>query len=223
MDNNDKNSFEFYTYLKKIINEMESEEEYNEIIILKKLLFIILCELSTFFLDNVFLISKLKFENFKDNKSYSNVLGDIIYQIGKNFNTFQLRVIINLYETLSLGGFEKESLIFFIKAVLCFYFTHQKALNKLPDNYSIYQYENTFKVNYFQGFKDMKSLLKVIPMIELSNNSEDDDFLIQIFRINNDDYKNNIMSKSVTCLPPIKHKNYNTTGDNFFQTQVKKV
>ena len=129
MDNNDKNSFDFYTYLKKIINEMESEEEYNEIIILKKLLFIILCELSTFFLDNVFLISKLKFENFKDNKSYSNVLGDIIYQIGKNFNIFQLRVIINLYETLSLGGFEKESLIFFIKAVLCFYFTHQKALN----------------------------------------------------------------------------------------------
>ncbi len=91
MDNNDKNSFEFYNYLKKIINEMESEEEYNEIIILKKLLFIILCELSTFFLDNVFLISKLKFENFKDNKSYSNVLGDIIYQIGKNFNTFQIK------------------------------------------------------------------------------------------------------------------------------------
>ena len=49
MDNNDKNSFEFYTYLKKIIIEMESEEEYNEIIKLKKLLFIILCELSTFF------------------------------------------------------------------------------------------------------------------------------------------------------------------------------
>jgi hypothetical protein len=32
---NEKNSFEFYNYLKKIINEMESEEEYNEIIILK--------------------------------------------------------------------------------------------------------------------------------------------------------------------------------------------
>ena len=184
---NEKNSFEFYNYLKKIINEMESEEEYNEIIILKKLLFTILCELSTFFLDNVFLISKLKFENFEDNKSYSNVLGDIIYQIGKNFNTFQLRVIINLYETLSLGGFEKESLIFFIKSVLYFYFTHQNALNKLSENYTIYQYENAFKGNYFQGFKDMKSLLKVIPMNEL-NNSEDDDFLIQIFRITNDDY-----------------------------------
>ncbi len=61
MDNNDKNSFDFYTYLKKIINEMESEEEYNEIIILKKLLFLILWKLSTFFLDNVFLILKLKF------------------------------------------------------------------------------------------------------------------------------------------------------------------
>ncbi len=135
---------------------------------------------------------------------------------------FKLRVIINLYETLSLGGFEKESLIFFIKAVLCFYFTHQKALNELPDNYSIYQYENIFKSNDFQGFKDMKSLLKVIPMIELSN-SEDDDFLIQIFRINNDDNKNNLMSKSVTSLPPIKQKSYNSTGDNFFQTQIKKV
>ena len=219
---NEKNSFEFYNYLKKIINEMESEEEYNEIIILKKLLFTILCELSTFFLDNVFLISKLKFENFEDNKSYSNVLGDIIYQIGKNFNTFQYRVIINLYETLILGGFEKDSLIFFIKVVLCFYFTHQKALNKLSENYTIYQYENAFKGNYFQGFKDMKSLLKVIPMIELSN-SEDDDFLIQIFRINNDDNKNNLMSKSVTSLPPITQKSYNSTGDNFFQTQIKKV
>ena len=68
----------------------------------------------------------------------------------------------------------------------------------------------------------MKSLLKVIPMIELSN-SEDDDFLIQIFRINNDDNKNNLMSKSVTSLPPIKQKSYNSTGDNFFQTQIKKV
>ena len=219
---NEKNSFEFYNYLKKIINEMESEEEYNEIIILKKLLFTILCELSTFFLDNVFLISKLKFENFDDNKSYSNVLGDIVYQIGKNFNTFQFRAIINLYETLVLGGFEKDSLIFFIKVVLCFYFTHQKTLNKLSENYTIYQYENAFKANYFQGFKDMKSLLNVIPMIELGN-SEDDDYLIQIFRINNGDNKNNPLSKSVTSLPPIKQKGYNNTGDNFFQTQVKKV
>ena len=219
---NEKNSFEFYNYLKKIINEMESEEEYNEIIILKKLLFTILCELSTFFLDNVFLIAKLKFDNFDDNKSYSNVLGDIVYQIGKNFNTFQFRAIINLYETLVLGGFEKDSLIFFIKVVLCFYFTHQKTLNKLSENYTIYQYENAFKANYFQGFKDMKSLLNVIPMVELGN-SEDDDYLIQIFRINNDDNKNNPLSKSVASLPPIKQKGYNTTGDNFFQTQVKKV
>ena len=78
---NEKNTFDFYKSLEKIINEMESEEEYNDIIILKKLLFTILCELSTFFLDNVFLISKLKFENFDDNKSYTNVLGDIVYQI----------------------------------------------------------------------------------------------------------------------------------------------
>ena len=70
---NEKNTFDFYNYLEKIINEMESEEEYNDIIILKKLLFTILCELSTFFLDNVFLIAKLKFDNFGDNKSYSNV------------------------------------------------------------------------------------------------------------------------------------------------------
>jgi len=219
---NEKNTFDFYNCLGKIINEMESEEEYNDIIILKKLLFTTLCELSTFFLDNVFLISKLKFENFDDNKSYSNVLGDIVYQIGKNFNTFQFRAIINLYETLVLGGFEKDSLIFFIKVVLCFYFTHQKTLNKLSENYTIYQYENAFKANYFQGFKDMKSLLNVIPMVELGN-SEDDDYLIQIFRINNDDNKNNPLSKSVTSLPPIKQKGYNNTGDNFFQTQVKKV
>ena len=219
---NEKNTFDFYNYLEKIINEMESEEEYNDIIILKKLLFTILCELSTFFLDNVFLIAKLKFDNFDDNKSYSNVLGDIVYQIGKNFNTFQFRAIINLYETLVLGGFEKDSLIFFIKVVLCFYFTHQKTLNKLSENYTIYQYENAFKANYFQGFKDMKSLLNVIPMVELGN-SEDDDYLIQIFRINNDDNKNNPLSKSVASLPPIKQKGYNTTGDNFFQTQVKKV
>ena len=219
---NEKNTFDFYKSLEKIINEMESEEEYNDIIILKKLLFTILCELSTFFLDNVFLISKLKFENFDDNKSSSNVLGDIVYQIGKNFNTFQYRVIINLYETLILGGFEKDSLIFFIKVVLCFYFTHQKTLNKLSENYTIYQYENAFKANYFQGFKDMKSLLNVIPMVELGN-SEDDDYLIQIFRINNDDNKNNPLIKSVASLPPIKQKGYNTTGDNFFQTQVKKV
>ena len=201
---------------------MESEEEYNDIIILKKLLFTILCELSTFFLDNVFLIAKLKFDNFDDNKSYSNVLGDIVYQIGKNFNTFQFRAIINLYETLVLGGFEKDSLIFFIKVVLCFYFTHQKTLNKLSENYTIYQYENAFKANYFQGFKDMKSLLNVIPMVELGN-SEDDDYLIQIFRINNDDNKNNPLSKSVNSLTHIKQKGYNNTGDNFFQTQVKKV
>ena len=219
---NEKNTFDFYKSLEKIINEMESEEEYNDIIILKKLLFTILCELSTFFLDNVFLISKLKFENFDDNKSYSNVLGDIVYQIGKNFNTFQFRAIINLYETMVLGGFEKDSLIFFIKVVLCFYFTHQKTLNKLSENYTIYQYENAFKANYFQGFKDMKSLLNVIPMVELGN-SEDDDYLIQIFRINNDDNKNNPLSKSVSSLPPIKQKGYNNTGDNFFQTQVKKV
>ncbi len=128
---NEKNTFDFYNYLEKIINEMESEEEYNDIIILKKLLFTILCELSTFFLDNVFLIAKLKFDNFDDNKSYSNVLGDIVYQIGKNFNTFQFRAIINLYETMVLGGFEKDSLIFFIKVVLCFYFTHNKNLTKL--------------------------------------------------------------------------------------------
>ena len=109
---NEKNSFEFYNYLKKIINEMESEEEYNEIIILKKLLFTILCELSTFFLDNVFLISKLKFQNFSDNKSFAKVLEDILYQIAKQMNIFIFRSIINTFETMRLGNFDNNSMIF---------------------------------------------------------------------------------------------------------------
>ena len=42
-------------------------------------------------------------------------------------------------------------------------------------------------------------------MVELEN-SKHDDYLIQIFRINNDDNKNNSLCKSVTSLPHIKKR-----------------
>ena len=38
-------------------------------------------------MDNVFLISKLKFQNFIDNKSFAKVLEDILYQIAKPLAT----------------------------------------------------------------------------------------------------------------------------------------
>ena len=58
-------------------------------------------------------------------------------------------------------------------------------------------------------------------MVELEN-SKHDDYLIQIFRINNDDNKNNPLSKSVISLPPIKKKNIIILEIIFSKLKLKK-
>ena len=86
--------FDFYLKFKEIISQYESEldqidseeikngknansqQKIDNIvsITLKKIIYAIACELSSLFMDNVFLISKLKFQNFSDNKSFAKVL-----------------------------------------------------------------------------------------------------------------------------------------------------
>ena len=86
-DNNDNNQ-----------NIIQNDPELDNIIsiTLKKIIFAIACELSSYFMDNVFLISKIKFQNFSDNKSFSKVLEDILYQIIKQINIFSFKAIINI-------------------------------------------------------------------------------------------------------------------------------
>ena len=98
-------------------NTIQNDPELDNIIstTLKKLIFAVACELSSYFMDNVFLISKIKFQNFSDNKSFSKVLEDILYQIIKQINIFSFRAIINIFETMRLGNFDKNSMAFLSK------------------------------------------------------------------------------------------------------------
>ena len=268
----DKNTsiFDFYTRIKEIISEYESdldkldekqnnnnnnenniqeETELDNIIslTLKKLIFAVACELSSYFMDNVFLISKIKFQNFSDNKSFSKVLEDILYQIVKQINVFSFKSIINIFETMRLGNFEKNSMVFFFKILLTFYFVHTRSLINLPESVTKGQYEVIFKKNYDKGFNDMKSMISVIPLVELMEN-DDENLIWSIMRIEDihDNYQERPSTSSTsTSLPPVKtnrgkginvidginipipfknedNKLNNSMTENFFQTQLKK-
>ena len=268
----DKNTqiFDFYTKIKEIISEYESELDELDIkennnknnpnsiqepelkkiieITLKKLMFAVACELSSYFMDNVFLISKIKFQNFSDNKSFSKVLEDILYQIVKQINIFPFRAIINIFETMRLGNFEKNSMVFFIKILLTFYFVHLRISINLPEGVTRGQYEVIFKKNYEKGLSDMKSMINLIPLVELIEN-EDENLIWSILRI--EDIPDNCQERpsstlsTNTSLPPVKtnkgrsinvidgvnipvpfkaedNKLNNSLTENFFQTQLKK-
>ena len=242
--------FDFYSKIKEIISQYESdldkldtkEEsligqnantslEINNIIsiTLKKIIFAICCELSSLFMDNVFLISKLKFQNFSDNKSFAKVLEDILYQIAKQLNIFIFKSIINIFETLRLGNFDNDSMIFFIKIILTFYF------------------EINFKKNFDIGLNDMKEMIRLIPLVELTLN-EDENLIYTIMGIGSIPDKEKerpISTKSRnSSLPPVKsnkikslnitdgfkipnpfkeeeNKINNSLTDDFFKTQIK--
>lgn len=264
--------FDFYTRVKEIISEYESDldkldskqnnieqnangdPELNNIvsITLKKLIFAISCELSSYFMDNVFLISKIKFQNFSDNKSFSKVLEDILYQIVKQINIFSFRAIINIFETMRLGNFKNDSMAFFIKILLTFYFVHTRTLMNLPEGVTKNQYEVLFKKNYEKGFNDMKSMIILIPLVELIEN-EDENLIYSILRIEDipENYQERPSSTISTnsSLPPVKtsrimnktkglnandginiptpfnnedNKLNNSLTENFFQTQLQK-
>ena len=261
--------FDFYSKINEIISQYESEldkidskeseigkianssQEINSIIsiTLKKIIFAIACELSSLFMDNVFLISKLKFQNFADNKSFAKVLEDILYQIAKQINIFPFRSIINIFETLRLGNFDNDSMIFFIKIILTFYFVHTRILINLEKEIGNKdEYEINFKNNFDKGFNDMKEMIRLIPLVELIIN-EDENLIYTIMRIEDlPDKKNerpiSTKSSKSTGLPPVKtnknkamnitdgikiptpfkgeeNKLNNSLTDDFFQTQIK--
>ena len=271
-EQNQTQIFDFYSKIKEIISQYESDldkidseeltigknansqQKIDEIIsiTLKKIIFSIACELSSIFMDNVFLISKLKFQNFSDNKSFAKVLEDILYQIAKQLNIFIVRAIINIFETLRLGNFDNNSMVFFIKILLTFYFVHTHILLDLENGIGVNdEYEINFKKNYEKGFNDMKEFIKVIPLVELIIN-EDENLIYTILRIEdiNDKIKEKerpLSTKSGTStggLPPVKtnkikglnandkiniptpfkeeeNKLNNSLTDNFFKTQIK--
>ena len=271
-EQNQSQIFDFYSKIKEIISQYESDldkidseevtigknansqQKIDNIIsiTLKKIIFSIACELSSIFMDNVFLISKLKFQNFSDNKSFAKVLEDILYQIAKQLNIFIVRAIINIFETLRLGNFDNNSMVFFIKILLTFYFVHTHILLDLENGIGVNdEYEINFKKNYEKGFNDMKEFIKVIPLVELIIN-EDENLIYTILRIEdiNDKIKEKerpLSTKSGTStggLPPVKtnkikglnandkiniptpfkeeeNKLNNSLTDNFFKTQIK--
>ena len=271
-EQNQSQIFDFYSKIKEIISQYESDldkidseevtigknansqQKIDNIITitLKKIIFSIACELSSIFMDNVFLISKLKFQNFSDNKSFAKVLEDILYQIAKQLNIFIFRAIINIFETLRLGNFDNNSMVFFIKILLTFYFVHTHILLDLENGIGVNdEYEINFKKNYEKGFNDMKEFIKVIPLVELIIN-EDENLIYTILRIEdiNDKIKEKerpLSTKSGTStggLPPVKtnkikglnindkiniptpfkeeeNKLNNSLTDNFFKTQIK--
>ncbi len=272
LNKTNKSVFDIYEKLKEIISEYESDldaydkdpnnenndeskdkEEVSKIVslTLRKIIFISCCELSSYFMDNVFLISKLKFQNFSDNKSFEKVLEDILYQIAKQLNTFSFRAIINLFETMQIGNFQNDSMIFFLKVLLTFYYTHTRSLMRLPESVNKFQYEVIFKQNFDKGLNDMNSLLKLIPLVELTDNA-DDELISIVLRI--DDIPDNFSERpsttaSTTSLPPVKtgrsiNKNpkkenliknsktefnnvsgiklENSKTENFFTTELKK-
>ncbi len=271
-EQNQSQIFDFYSKIKEIISQYESDldkidseevtigknansqQKIDNIIsiTLKKIIFSIACELSSIFMDNVFLISKLKFQNFSDNKSFAKVLEDILYQIAKQLNIFIVRAIINIFETLRLGNFGNNSMVFFIKILLTFYFVHTHILLDLENGIGVNdEYEINFKKNYEKGFNDMKEFIKVIPLVELIIN-EDENLIYTLLRIEdiNDKIKEKerpLSTKSGTStggLPPVKtnkikglnandkiniptpfkeeeNKLNNSLTDNFFKTQIK--
>jgi len=271
-EQNQSQIFDFYSKIKEIISQYESDldkidseevtigknansqQKIDNIIsiTLKKIIFSIACELSSIFMDNVFLISKLKFQNFSDNKSFAKVLEDILYQIAKQLNIFIVRAIINIFETLRLGNFDNNSMVFFIKILLTFYFVHTHILLDLENGIGVNdEYEINFKKNYEKGFNDMKEFIKVIPLVELIIN-EDENLIYTILRIEdiNDKIKEKerpLSRKSGTStggLPPVKtnkikglnandkiniptpfkeeeNKLNNSLTNNFFKTQIK--
>ena len=267
-EQNQSQIFDFYSKIKEIISQYESDldkidseeitigknansqQKIDNIIsiTLKKIIFSIACELSSIFMDNVFLISKLKFQNFSDNKSFAKVLEDILYQIAKQLNIFIFRAIINIFETLRLGNFDNNSMVFFIKILLTFYFVHTHILLDLENGIGVNEdYDINFKKNYEKGFNDMKEFIKVIIII-----NEDENLIYTILRI--EDRNDKIKEKerplstksgtSISGLPPIKtnkikglnvndkiniptpfkeeeNKLNNSLTDNFFKTQIK--
>jgi len=271
-EQNQTQIFDFYSKIKEIISQYESDldkidseeltigknansqQKIDEIIsiTLKKIIFSIACELSSIFMDNVFLISKLKFQNFSDNKSFAKVLEDILYQIAKQLNIFIFRAIIGIFETLRLGNFDNNSMVFFIKILLTFYFVHTHILLDIDSGIGEnYEYEINFKKNFEKGFNDMKEMIKVIPLVELIIN-EDENLIYTILRIEDINDKINekerpLSTKSGTStggLPPVKtnkikglnandkiniptpfkeeeNKLNNSLTDNFFKTQIK--
>lgn len=225
--------YDLYDNLRIVIEEIETDTNFNLNITLKKLIFLVSCELSSLFLDDIFLISKLKFQAFSDTKKFNKVMLDILYQILKQFNTFQYKCIINLFETLSIGNYENESMIFFLKVLLTFYYMHQIVMRKLKnEEFTIEIYTNYFKEFFMEGMVQMKSLLSVIPIIEI-NQDKDDLLIFKIFRIEED--KEEIKTSRVqtpTTLGPVKVKSYSKTKlsesmqlskeqDNFFMTDMK--
>ena len=68
MDN--KDNFDFYAYLQSISSEIETNDDYNIDIILKKIIFYSSCEIASLFMDDIFILSKTKFKSFDDNKKY---------------------------------------------------------------------------------------------------------------------------------------------------------
>ena len=260
--------FDFYSKIKEIILQYESDldkidseettkgkndnsqQQIDNIIsiTLKKIIFAIACELSSLFMDNVFLISKLKFQNFADNKSFAKVLEDVLYQIAKQFNIFIFRTIINIFETMRLGNFDNNSMVFFIKILLTFYFVHTRILLDLEKGIGENdEYEINFKKNFEKGLNDMKEMIKVIPLVELTMN-EDENLIYTILRIEDIKEKERpFSSKSgsgLGGLAPVKtskikginvndkinipipfkeeeNKTNHSLTDDFFQTQIK--
>ena len=199
-------------------------------------------------MDNVFLISKLKFKNFQDNKSFAKVLEDILYQISKQLNLFIFRSIINIFETMRLGHFDNDSMIFFIKILLTFYYTHMLVISNIEkDIGNKEKYDINFKNNFEQGFNDMKGMVQLIPLVELIIN-KDEELIYTVMRIDDIDNKNKQRPNSTKIrngeLPPIKtnkikglninegikmsisfkgeeNKLNNSSTEHFFKTEVK--
>ena len=204
MDN--KDNFDFYAYLQSISSEIETNDDYNIDIILKKIIFYSSCEIASLFMDDIFILSKTKFKSFDDNKKYNKVMLDILYQTLKQFSPFPFKSIVNLYETLAIGNFDTTSMVFYIKTILSFYFTHEIVVKKIEIT-SIQQYESQFKKMFIEGYEKMKELLHVIPLIELNNDTEDK-AIEKIFRIGSND------EKTAVTLRPLKVKGYNNTSVN---------
>ncbi len=60
--NNDKKSFDFYNFIKKIINEMESKEEFNKIRPLKNYIYFLINY--QFFFEIIFFLFQIKIKKF---------------------------------------------------------------------------------------------------------------------------------------------------------------
>ena len=149
---------------------------------------------------------------------------------------------------MRLGNFEKNSMVFFIKILLTFYFAHLRSSINLPEGVTRGQYEVIFKKNYEKGLSDMKSMINLIPLVELIEN-EDENIIYSILRIEDipDEYQErpNSTTSTSTSLPPVntnrgkginvidgvnipvpfkneENKLNSSMTENFFQTQLRK-